>query len=179
MWKCLNVLFRWAVALLPLIGLLIHKEAHDVPVVWPPIGSIATYGAPAAVVIAGLLGLMPRFFKTKGKAKLAMAVGVFVALASLFVYGYLLSKYVVRVQTPYNGTQYRTIGSQRTPEALQMFSGYSDERILEIAGLNDADIERMWTTSSVRRARLELFICYVLCLASINFSLGSQERASS
>jgi len=171
-------LFRVIVAALPLIGFLVSRKIQSVPLLWPPLGGIEVYAVGPAVAVVAAFGKLPSLFRTKGTAKSAAFAGALLALVSLFAYGAFLSKYVVSVETPNNGIQYRTIGSQRTAEALRMFPGYSDARILEIAGLNDADIERMWTPSSVRRARIELLVSYMLCLTFINFAAGSQVRAS-
>jgi hypothetical protein len=56
--------------------------------------------------------------------------------------------------------------------------GKSDEEVLQIAGLDDGDIERMWTPNSVKHARLELFVSYLLALLALNFAIGVIPRAS-
>ena len=166
---------RWAVALLPLVG----YKTQSVPLVWPPIGSIAVFGASAAVAITGAFGKLPSIFETKKNAKKGMLYALTVALLALIAYSFLLSKFVKKVETPNSGVQYRTIGSQRTAEARQKFPGKSDEEVLKVAGLNDGDIERMWTPSSVQHARFGLFISYLVLLGSFNFAVGSYSRASS
>jgi hypothetical protein len=89
------------------------------------------------------------------------------------MYSSLHNRYVVAVPTRHDGTQYRTIGSQRSEECLRKLSGKADEEVLVIAGLDDGAIERMWTPSSVQRVRLELFLAYIALLCSLNFTLGS------
>lgn len=170
----LSKISRIAISVLPLAG----EKIQNVPIIWPPLGSIETYAAGMATVIIGAFGALPTLFKTKGAAKAGAGIGLAVALISLTFYGNYLLTYVKGVETPNSGTQYRTIGGQRTEEALQKLPKESDQGILEIAGLTDGDIERMWTPSSVRDARLQLFISYVIGLASINFALGSFARAS-
>jgi hypothetical protein len=92
-------------------------------------------------------------------------------------YAHFLAAYVVRVETKKYGDQYRTVGSEKSAKALRDYPGESDERLLEIAGLNDGDIEKMWTPSSVRRARVELFISYLATLCLMNFALGAHKRS--
>jgi hypothetical protein len=172
------MLFGWILTVLPLAGYLIAKKVPSVHLVWPPLGSIEAFAAGLAMALTALFGRIPRLFRTKGGAKKAVVVAVLVAVVSLVAYCALLSKYVVKIETPNSGTQYRSIGSEVTPKARHMFPDEPPERILEIAGLDDADIEQMWTPSSVHRARLELFVSYLLCLAAINFAAASYARAS-
>lgn len=161
---------------LPLIG----WKLEPFPVVWPPLGSIETYAAPLAATIIAVFGILPSFFNSNAATKKWMRIGVpfaiCVAIISLFAYVCFLLTYVKGVETPNNGTQYRTVGSQRTTIAQQRFSRESDAKVLEIVGLTDGDIEKMWTSDSVREARLELFVSYLVGLMSINFVLGSLAR---
>jgi hypothetical protein len=169
----LLVLGRFAIAFVPYFG---HK-ANDSHLIWPPIGSMETFAVPMAVILIGLFGAAPKLFRTKSRAKLGFATALFVTVISLFLYAYL-QRYVIRVDTPFNGTQYRTIGSQRSEECLRKLPGKSDEEILEIAGLSDGDIKRMWTPDSVFQVRLKLFTTYLIGLASLNFALGAFARAT-
>jgi hypothetical protein len=167
-------LLRLAIAVVPAAG----DKIRNLPLVWPPLGSIETYAAGVAVVVIGFFGALPVLIKTKSHAKKGAKIGLGLSLASLFIYGFFLLTYVKGVETPKNGVQYRTIGSQRTDEAEQKFPGKSDAEILQNAGLTDGDIERMWTPSSVSHARIGLFISYILCFAAANFAIGAFSRAS-
>lgn len=165
---------RAGIALLPLAG----DKVQNVPLIWPPLGSIETYMAGLAAVLIGIVGALPISFRTKTIAKAWARAGLLFAFVSLLVYGGFLLRYVKSVETPHNGTQYRTVGGQRTAEAFQKFPASSDEEILEQAGLTDGDIERMWTPSSVWFARLGLFASYLAALTSVNFAVGAFARAS-
>jgi hypothetical protein len=169
----LLILGRIAIAVVPFFG---HK-AIDSHLIWPPIGSMETFAVPVAVILIGAFGAAPELLKTKSRAKVWFAIALTVAMSFLFTYSYL-QKYVIRVDTPFNGTQFRTIGSQRSEECLRKLPGKSDEEILEIAGLTDGDIKRMWTPDSVLDVRLELFTTYLMALASLNFALGAFSRAT-
>ncbi len=169
----LLILGRIAIAVVPYFG---HK-AIDSHLIWPPIGSMETFAVPLAVILIGVFGVAPALFRTKSRAKVGFAVALVASMGSLFVYSYL-QNYVIRVDTPFNGTQYRAIGSQRSEECLRKLPGKSDEEILEIAGLKDGDIKRMWTPDSVFEVRLELFTAYLVGLASLNFALGAFARAT-
>lgn len=166
-------LLRAGVALLPLAG----DKIQNVPVIWPPLGSIETYAAGLATAIIAIFAALPVLFKTKSAAKFGAVVSLLAAVVSLTFYASFLLTYVKGVETPKGSTLYRTLGSQKTAMAEQMFPNYSDEQLLEKAGLTDADIEWAWTPESVKHARLELFISYVAGLASINFAIGAIARA--
>jgi hypothetical protein len=167
-------IIRCGITASPLLG----YKIQNIPVIWPPLGGIEKYAASAALIFIAVAGLLPSIVTKRITAKICMCGSIVVCLAALTVYACLISKYVVSVETPNNGTQYRTIGSQRTAEAIRMFPGESDQRILQIAGLNDGDIEKMWTPSSVRTARVELFLAYVLTLCALNFAVGLLPRLS-
>lgn len=166
-------LLRAGVALLPLAG----DKIQNVPIIWPPLGSIETYAAGLATAIIAVFAALPTFFRRKGSAKIGAVVSLLAAVVSLIFYVNFLLTYVKGVETPKGDTLYRTIGSQRTAKAQLKCPNCSDEQLLEKAGLTDAAIEWAWIPSTVKRARLELFISYVAGLASINFALGALARA--
>jgi len=165
-------LLRAGVAILPLAG----DKIQNVPIIWPPLGSIETYAAGLATAIIAVFAALPTFFKRKGSAKVGAVVSLLFAVVSLILYANFLLAYVKGVEHQ-GDTLYRTIGSQRTAIAQQKCPNCSDEQLLEKAGLTDAAIEWAWTPSTVKRARLELFISYVAGLAAINFALGALARA--
>jgi len=168
-------LLRTVIASVPLAGEKLNLPA----IVWPPLGSIEAYAARAATgIIAAFAALPSLIFRKKSSAKIGAAAGIIVASVSLCFYAHFLTEYVKRIDTPHNGVQYRSVGSTRTELANRNFPGASDEYILQQNGLEDADIKEMWTSASVDRARLDLFISYVLTLASFNFFLGALAKAS-
>jgi hypothetical protein len=165
-------LLQVAVPAVPAIGCI--AKLH---IIWPPLGSIEAYAATLAVAIIAVFGVLPPKIATETSAR-AWAVGsALIAIMPLALYASLLVKYVKGVETPHNGTQYRTIGSQLTPLALQTYPGESPENILKQNGLTDGDIEKMWTPASVERARFELFLSYALALGLFNFARGSLAKA--
>lgn len=158
----------------PLVGLGVPR----LPFVWPPIGSIDIYAAGIATVIIWAFGMFPQRLRYKKSARRWAGFGLALAFGSFLFYAHFIAAYVVRVETPKNGSQYRTVGSEKSIKALHDYPSESDEGLVKIAGLEDGDIERMWTPSSVRLARLELFSSYLATLCLINFALGAHERAS-
>jgi hypothetical protein len=165
---------RGAISAIPIGGSAIHLlQIHLPQLIWPPLGGIEVYAAGLAVVVIAVFGKLPSLFKIENHVKKWMGIGILAAVVSLSTYVFLLSRYVKGVETPDNGIQYRTIGSQRSAEAEQKFAQLSDQEIMQIAGLTDGDIERMWTPSSVANVKFELFFSYVFALGSINFVLGA------
>jgi membrane protein implicated in regulation of membrane protease activity len=161
-----------AISSIPLAGAALQYSLFAKPILWPPIGGVEIYAAPLATALVAVFGAIPAWSKGKAATRIWLAVSIFLVLLSLIAYVYLLSTFVKEIETPDNGTQYRTIGSQRTAKAIRLFPDKSDGQILKIAGLEEDDIENMWTISSIREVRSELFFSYLLGLCSINFILG-------
>lgn len=171
--KELSKLVWLPLTLIPLAG----ERLQHIPFFLPPLGSIEAYAAGIAAPLVAAFGLLPMLLGAKATAKWHARGGAFLALGCLILYGVFLITNVQGVDTPKDGRQFRTIGSERTDEANRMFPNASNEEILRKAGLTDAAIERMWTPESVRRARIELFVSYLVALASANYTFGSMKRA--
>ena len=177
-----RLLSRAVLAALPLSGYLpmvTNNRVQAPSVVWPPIGSIVEYAGGAASVLILLIGKLPSLSKTKASVGNWFTGGLIVACVALAVYAYCLLTYVKGVDTPHDGTQYRTVGSVRMPAAARCGENISDEDLLKCGGLDDGDIETMWTPASVRRARLELFFSYVVLLGSISLVIEASPRRRS
>jgi len=176
---------RWiarpVLALTPLTGYLPLASSGKLGAsrfLWPPIGSAVVYAAGIAAALVVAIGKLPLVFRPKSKAW--FVGGLVTTLIALGFYASLLLTYVKGVDTPYNGTQYRAVGKIRTPTAERCPEHTSDEDLLKCGGLEDASIETLWTASSVRQVRLELFISYVLLLGSLNVLIeSSPQRRSS
>lgn len=178
-----DAVLRWVsravLVLLPLAGYLpriTDGRVHVPPIIWPPIGSIVDYaGGLASAFVLGL-GSLPEITKARTRGRW-FAFGLLATFVFLATYATLLSTYVKRVGTPRDGMQFRTVGSVRTPASLTCPRNVSDEDLLECGGLNDGDIETMWTASSVRQARLELFLSYVLCLGALSIVVDTAPKS--
>ena len=173
---------RGILVALPLSGYLpmvTDNKLHAPSIVWPPIGSIVEYAGGAASVLVLLIGKLPSLSKKKTSVGNWFGGGLIVACVALVAYAYCLLTYVKGVDTPHDGTQYRTVGSVRTPVAARCGENISEENLLKCGGLDDGDIETMWTPSSVRQARLELFFSYVVLLGSISLVIEASPRRRS
>ncbi len=63
------------------------------------------------------------------------------------------------------------MGFRRTPQALGK-GNKTDVQFLQEVGLDDRDLEKVWTHGSVVAARFLLFFSYTLFLASANVIAG-------
>jgi hypothetical protein len=158
---------------------LLPIEGHAVkaaPAIWPPVGSIETFGTVVAVILFVAAAAFPSMLRTKAIARKA-AVASFILVAALFFfYAHLLQTYVRRVETVNDEVFYRTIGSERTEYAIKKLPGASDEELLESTTLDDQGIKRMWTPSSVDHADYSVFIAYLVTFSAANFLVGALAR---
>ncbi len=172
----LRALPKTVVVLLPALSYLpvIAGQRHQVPsLVWPPIGSSSEFAGGLAVILIWIVGRLPTLSRSRANSRKLRAFTLAAAVIGLAVYVVFLALRVKGVDTPLDGRQYRTVGSVRTPVALRCGTDSSDEDLLSCGGLEDGDIERMWTPSSVVHSRLELFFAYVFTLSFINILLTS------
>ncbi len=136
------------------------------------------FGPYLAFVVAALSGEATLHSRTK---KTALSVGILstiCAVIAVFVYSFLIERYVIPVKLPDGGRVYRSIGDQRTGFALSKYPTEADQRLLQIGGLEDDGIEKMWTPASVERVRFEVFVSYLLVLIAIECAIGSFTRAT-
>jgi hypothetical protein len=150
-----------------------NEAISVIPQVWPPLGSIELFAATIATLLILAFGYLPSI--TEGKAKLRRGArrAIIVAVVAIFVYVGLLAKFVKGVPTNDYGTQYRSIGYQRTPAALSEAPNTSDVKLLETVTLDDKGIEEAWTPFSVWIVRLGLFVSYVGGLGALSYFFGS------
>jgi hypothetical protein len=171
---CIPVLPALGAVPLPIIGTLSKK----LPIIWPPLGSIEFFAASSATILVWVFGeKVPSLITTQAKRKAYAFASLILAVLSLLGYVILLSRFVPKVDTPFDGVQYRSIGYERTAAAKKLFPESSDEEILKEAGMTDADIKQMWTPESVDNIRILLFCSYATLLATLNVLVGSPKRS--
>ena len=175
--KLLWQLARIGVTFFPVIGYEITLRVQFFPVFWPPLGPFDSYGiAPATAIIAMIGWVLPGRFKTKAAQEWALYLSMGLAILAFLAYVIMFMAYVRAVETPNNGTQFRSIGTQRTDEIVKKFPEKSDEELLEIVGLEEKGIRRVWNSGSVTLARSGLFISYFFTLAFSNLAIGLHLR---
>lgn len=167
-------IIRFLLAASPLVAA--YKRIYPL---WPPLGSLDTFGPYFAFVVAALLGEAALHSRTKKKALSIGILSIVCAGMAVSVYAFLIERYVIPVNLPDGGTVYRSVGNERTAFASSNFRTEADQRLLQIGGLEDDGIEKMWTSDSVVKVRVEIFFCYLVALAAIDCAIGSFTRSAS
>jgi hypothetical protein len=149
-----------------------------IPAVWPPLGSIELFAAAIATLLISAFSYLPSTIDEKAKAKHYTTLSIRVAVIAIIIYVGLLAKFVKEVPTNIYGIQYRSIGYQRTANALSEAPNRDDVELLKMAGLDDAGIEKAWTPFSVWIVRIGLFVSYVGGLGALSYYFGSLSHQS-
>jgi hypothetical protein len=162
-------LLQLAVASSPVAAKLSGKST----VVWPPLGTISDYVAPLATAVVAAFAIAPYVLVEKRTAKRWFVWSLATSLFSLIIYAFLVGGYVVRVPTPHDGDQTRSVGFIVQPLPRQLYPDASFPKLLLHGGLDEDRIELTWTPNSVLAVRICLLMFLTLTLASINVALGS------
>jgi hypothetical protein len=144
--------------------------------IWPPLGSLETYGAYVATVLIGLFSLLPLMLENKQQAKSCLKVSIAMAFVVFLIYALLVERYVISVETPANGVQTRSVGFRVEPRIRAQYPDKIDPELLRIGGLEDWQIQKVWTPGSVLALRLSLLITFSLTLGLANVALGAAAR---
>jgi hypothetical protein len=92
---------------------------------------------------------------------------------ALMLYAFFYSEHVIKISTP-DTSILVSVGTEKTPFATKTFTkGETDWEMVRHRGFGDEEIESIWTKASVRYARSQLFITYIVALAcwAVLFSL--------
>jgi hypothetical protein len=165
-------LLRFLLALLPLIEYEVALHVEIFPVLWPPLGPFDRFGSITSAVLAMLGWVLPGRFTTRAAEEKAIRRFMWLAAVSLIAYAVMFFACVRSVETPDNGTQYRSIGLFRTEVFRTQYAGRSDEYVLHDVGLEDKGIRTAWTSGSITLARSGLFFFYFVTIASCLTVIG-------
>jgi hypothetical protein len=157
-----NELMRAGLALLPLIEYEVALHFEIFPVLWPPLGPLDKFGSVTSAVLATVAWVLPSMFTTRAAEKTATWVFVPLSTISLFVYVVMFLACVRSVETPDNGTQYRSVGFFRSEPFRTAYAGKG--------------IRTAWTSRSITLARSGLFFSYFLTLASCLTAIGIRVK---
>ncbi len=165
-------LLRVGLALLPLIEYEIALHVDIFPILWPPLGPFDKFGSVTSAVLAMIAWVLPARFTTRAAEEKAIRRFMWLTVISLIAYVLMFFACVRSVETPDNGTQYRSIGIFRTEAFRTQYAGRSDEYVLHDVGLEDKGIRTAWTSGSITLARSGLFFFYFVTLASCLTVIG-------
>lgn len=149
-----------------------------IPAIWPPLGSIELFAAAIATLLITAFSYLPSQIEDRSKARRYTKMALLIAGVAVLVYVGLLAKFVKPVPTTSYGTQYRTIGFERTAKAIREEPNADDVELLQIAGLGDNGIEKAWTPRSVWVVRLGLFVSYVGGFGALSYYFASLSHQS-
>jgi hypothetical protein len=144
--------------------------------VWPPLGSLETYGAYAAMVLIGLFSLLPNVLENKQQAKSWLKWAMATTCVAFMLYAFLVERYVISVETPANGVQTRSVGFRVEPRIRALYPDKNDPELLRIGGLEDWQIQKVWTPGSVLALRMSLLSTFAITLGLANVALGAAAR---
>jgi len=165
-------------ALAPIVARFLRVDKIDLPFVWPPIGDYESLLCTLAAATVALFGVIPLKLRTQAIAARNMKIALGVGSVFVVLYGILLMTVVVPRPTPKNGTVYIAIGFERTDLAKSKFPNVSNDELIKDAGLEQGDIEKLWTASSILLAKTLLFLSYLGAMTSLNYAIGAHERST-
>jgi hypothetical protein len=144
---------------------------------FPPLGnaeSVARFGIILFSLAVTYLALFWRNWRTGNNAK-RVAMAMLLGLVCFGLYFIACQRFVRRIDITSSGTSvFVSVGYQRTEFATETFGPATDWEILRERGIQEEEIERLWTTSSIVTARLALFIsfCGMILFLVAAFSCG-------
>jgi len=83
---------------------------------------------------------------------------------------------ITSIDTTANGVQTRSVGFLVEPRIRAQFPDKNDPELLRIGGLEDWQIQKVWTPGSVLALRLCLLVTFSLTLSLANVALGAAAR---
>lgn len=140
--------------------------------VWPPLGILDIYSVPAATIVILLCSCLPRVVVTKTQINKWFIATATIAVLFFICYSALVGRYVIGVQTPSDGFQVRSIGCRVEPRIRALYPDKNDLELLRIGGLQDWQIQKVWTPASVLVVRLSILTTFALTLGIANMSIG-------
>jgi hypothetical protein len=176
-YSAFNTLSGWLAALVSLSPLVSSLFRGFKGYFFPPLGnteSVARFGIILFSLAVTYLALFWRNWRPRDNAK-RVTIAILLALACFCLYFIAYQLFVRRIDIPSSGTSVSvSVGYQRTEFAKETFGSATDWEILKQRGIEEEEIERLWTASSIAIARLALFVpfCGIILLLVAAFSCG-------
>jgi hypothetical protein len=159
-----------AIASFPLLSKLLPEG--QAAYLFPPLGDQEPAFRAAALILGALVTLAIYFSKDMaagltGRGRVVLFLTILApSLAGLLGFFVLSQSFVRTVPVPGMETEVVvSVGYERTPYAQTKFpAGATDWELLRGRGLTEEEVQRLWTSGSVIKARLGLYISYMLFL---------------
>ncbi|HMH13263.1 MAG TPA: hypothetical protein VK578_09160 [Edaphobacter sp.] len=152
------------------------QHYSESPFIWPPLGGLETYAAYPATLIIFLFSFIPVTLENKQQAKSWVKGAIAMACVTFVIYAFLFERYVISEETPANGIQTRSVGFRVEPPIRALYPDKNNSELLRIGGLEDWQIQKVWTPGSVLALRLSLLITLILTLGLANVALGAAAQ---
>ncbi len=143
----------------------------------PPLGTINLLGIGFSVVLMGICSFVPWSMNKSRYAIATLSLSVLAGLIALITYSFYAQSFVREISVPsQNRSILVSVGTERSEFANRVYPGRSDEDMLKDQGIQEEDVARLWTRSSILHARLRLFCSYLATLISLNLCFGALGR---
>jgi hypothetical protein len=162
-----------AVAFTPLALIFLRANQFLLP---PPLGPVSQVGLGVMLVVTGLFSFAPLQLRTKRAAKRLIWLSAIGSSLCLIAYLLAVSRYVVDLERVGHPTGHAVVGSERTQFAIENYPGTTDSELVLAWGRRSVDLDRIYTRSSLIRARLLVVLSYILMLIMIQLFIGSWAR---
>lgn len=169
--NCRNI--SAAVAAMPLALKFLRANPVLLP---PPLGPVSQLGLGVALLMTGLFSLAPRLLKTKRAARRAVWVCTVGGVICLITYLVVISRFTASIERVGHPTAYAVVGAERTEFALKNYPDTTDSELVTAWGHRDIDLDRIYTRSSLIRARLLVALPYIAMLIMIQLFIGAWAR---
>lgn len=161
---------RATILALPICGSTVIPQAA---MLFPPLGEAQAGKAFLGTLLIGVLSLIPWKIERRKSLNLLLLGSILLAITTLCFCVKLNDSYVVGAYAKQpNRTLYVSIGSSRTPVALDRYPGWSDHDMIKDRGPYNDEVYFLYTADSIRSARLRLFCSYVSFFSSIGIIAG-------
>jgi hypothetical protein len=162
-----------AVVFTPLALRLLRANQFLLP---PPLGPVSQVGLGVMLVVTGLFSFAPLHLKTKRAAKKMIWLSAIGSAVCLVMYLLVVSRFVVDIERVGHPTGHAVVGAERTEFALKNYPDNTDNELVSAWGHRSIDLDRIYTRSSLIRARLLVALPYIVMLIMIQLFIGSWAR---
>lgn len=169
-------LLRWLQGVIFLLPIGMRAANAETAFLNPPLATLDQL-IPFAFVLVGIFSILPWLIRSRKSAVSAARWAAALAVVSIVVYALCLSRSVVQVDiTSADRVVQVSVGAERTAFAREHFEGWTDAQMLKEIGFGEEQIQRLWTSRSILRSRIELLCGYIIFLISLNFCVGAIAR---
>jgi hypothetical protein len=168
-------------ALAAVVGLepiLSYLPFTGAPYIFPPLGDATNIARIGVLCLSVAMTYLAFYFPTT-RYRLTMALLFLISGLAFSCYFASYMQFVRTIKVPSVGSSIQvSVGSERTPFAIQTFGSETDWDMLRARGTEEEEIWRLWTAHSIIRSRLFLIgaLCGFILPLVLGFSLGVRHQ---